>query len=391
MKLFSFARTERNQLAEWWWTVDRRLLGGVLALMLIGIALVMAASPPVAERIGVGYLHFISRHLITLIPTLGLVLGISMISEPRTIWRLATVVLAVGVVCMVLVLFIGTEIKGAQRWIPLPGFSLQPSEFVKPAFAVFAAWLIARQKEQNGFPGGILAGLTYLLVITLLLLQPDLGMTVVVTSIIAAQMFLAGLPFRYLIGCVLFAVVGLFAAYHGFSHVHSRIDRFLDPEKGDNYQIERSIEAFQNGGFFGTGPGQGTVKLRIPDAHADFIFSVGAEEFGFIPIIILVSLYALILWRGMQHLMNTSNMFIILACGGLLVMFGLQALIHMGSAMHLLPTKGMTLPFISYGGSSLLSMGFAFGMILSLTRRTNKPSISRTGVSGMMRENKLWT
>lgn len=389
MKLFSIKRTERSRIAEWWWTVDRYLLGAIITLMAIGIVLVMAASPAVAERIGVTPLHFIIRHLTTLIPGLCLMLGLSFLNE-KQIWRLATFVLAGGFVCMILVLFIGMEIKGAQRWIQLPGFSLQPSEFMKPAFAVFAAWLIARQKEQTGFPGNILAGGVYLLILTLLLLQPDLGMSVVLTSIFAAQIFLAGLPFRYLIGFLLIAVMGLVAAYYGFDHVHSRIDRFLDPQSGDNYQIERSIEAFENGGIFGTGPGQGTVKMHIPDAHADFIFSVGAEEFGFFFILILLGIYGYILWRGLQHLMNTTNMFVIFSVGGLLMMFGLQTLVHMGSAMHLLPTKGMTLPFISYGGSSFLSMSFTFGIILALTRRSGKPSISRMGLSSLRKENKLW-
>ncbi len=379
-KFFSIARTERHFLSEWWWTVDRVLLAALIAMMMIGVVLVMAASPPVAERIGVTSMHFIIRHLITLGPVLALILGLSFMNE-RQIWRTATFVLAGGIVAMILVLFIGTEIKGAQRWLHLPGFSLQPSEFVKPALAVIAAWLIARQKEQPNFPGNILAGIVYFLVITLLLLQPDLGMTVIVTSIIAAQIFLAGLPFRYMAGFVLLGIFGLLLAYYSFDHVHSRIDRFLDPTRGDNYQIEQSINAFHNGGIIGTGPGQGTIKLRIPDAHADFIFSVGAEEFGLIFVYALIALYGFIIWRVIHHLVQAKSMFVILACGGLLTMFGLQAMVHMGSAMHLLPTKGMTLPFMSYGGSSLLSMGFSFGIVLALTRRSPKTSISRMGMS----------
>lgn len=382
MSFFSIARTERHLLSQWWWTVDRVLLATLMIVIGTGIVLVMAASPSVAERINVTSMHFILRHLMTLGPALVLMFGLSFMNE-RQIWRTATFVLTGGILAMMLVLFLGTEIKGAQRWLQLPGFSLQPSEFVKPALAVIAAWLIARQKEQPAFPGNILAGGIYFLVIILLLLQPDLGMTVVVTMIIAAQIFLAGLPFRYMVGFVCAGLLGLMLAYYSFDHVHSRIDRFLDPTRGDNYQIEQSINAFHNGGLIGTGPGQGTVKLRIPDAHADFIFSVGAEEFGLTFVFILIFLYGFIIWRGINHLMNTNNMFVILACGGLLTMFGLQALVHMGSAMHLLPTKGMTLPFMSYGGSSLLSMGFSFGIILALTRRTGKTSISRMGMSMM--------
>lgn len=389
MKLLSFARTERSIFSEWWWTVDRAMVAAALTLMGIGVVLVMAASPTVAERIGLDYIHFIVKHLVVLGPALLIVLGISFLSE-RQIWRLATLVLLGGLGAMVLVLFIGTEIKGAQRWLSLPGFSLQPSEFVKPAFAVFSAWLIARRAEQPGFQGLLLAGGVYGVVISLLLLQPDLGMSIVVTSIFAAQIFLAGVPFRYLIVFLLVAVMAGFAAYFSFAHVQSRIDRFLDPSSGDTYQIEKSIEAFENGGWLGTGAGQGTVKLTLPDGHADFIISVGAEEFGFFGIVSLISLFGFILWRGFQHLMNTPNLFVILAAGSLLVMFGLQTLIHMGSAMHLLPTKGMTLPFISYGGSSLLSTAFCYGIILALTRRAGRASISRTGVSSLGHENKLW-
>lgn len=382
MNLLSLARTERHILTQWWWTVDRRLLACALALMGLGVVLVMAASPPVALRIGTDYLHFVVRHIAVLVPALAMMLGLSLLSGPRMVWRVATFVLAGSLLAMILVLFIGTEIKGGQRWISLPGFSLQPSEFAKPAFAVFIAWLIARQKEDITFPGYILAGGVFFFLLTLLMLQPDFGMSVVVTSIFTAEIFLAGLPFRYLVGIVLVALVGLVAVYYTFDHVHSRIDRFLDPASGDNYQIARSIEAFQNGGLTGTGPGQGTVKLRLPDAHADFIFSVGAEEFGFLPVLVIIGLYAGIVWRGMQNLTNTSDLFVILACGGLLTMFGLQALIHMGSAMHLLPTKGMTLPFISYGGSSLLATAFGFGLILALTRRSRRSSVADMGLAG---------
>jgi cell division protein FtsW len=382
MNILALARTQRNPLSAWWWTIDRSLLMAALGLMSIGIMLVMAASPAVAERIGAPSMHFITRHLAVLVPALLVMIGMSMVHDARTLWRIATFVLLGAIIGMIAVPFVGSEIKGAQRWISLPGFSLQPSEFAKPAFAVFAAWLIARQKEQANFPGHIMAVGIYLVTVILMLLQPDLGMSVVLTAILGAQVFLAGLPFRYLIGCLGLAVVLLTLAYFGFSHVQSRIDRFLDPASGDNYQIEQSISAFQNGGLTGTGAGQGTVKTRLPDAHADFIFSVAGEEGGFLFIAFIIGLYGFVLWRGWQHLMNTSDMFIILACGGLLTMFGLQALVHMASSLHLMPTKGMTLPFISYGGSSLLSIGFGFGMLLSLTRHRGKPGITGSGLSG---------
>jgi cell division protein FtsW len=390
MSLIAVPRTERHLFADWWWTVDRGMLATVFLLMGLGIALVMTASPAVATRLDVNAMHFAFRHILVLIPSALMMIGLSLMT-PRMIWRVATCVLFLGMIAMVLVLFTGMEIKGAQRWINLPGFSLQPSEFVKPAFAVFAAWLMARQVEQPKFPGYGLAIGVYAVIATLLMMQPDLGMTFVLTFIIGTQLVLVGVPLRYLFGLVGLAMFGILIAYSSFDHVHSRINRFLDPSSGDTYQIEKSIEAFENGGLTGQGPGQGTVKLTIPDAHADFIFSVGAEEFGFFFVPVLLAMYGFILWRGFQHMMNTQDMFTILACGGLLVMFGLQAFVHMGSAMNILPTKGMTLPFISYGGSSLLSMGFAFGIILALTRRSGKSSISRGGVSSLMHETKLWS
>jgi cell division protein FtsW len=273
------------------------------------------------------------------------------------------------------------EIKGAQRWIHLPGFSLQPSEFAKPAFIVVAAWLIAQQKDKPEFKGSKIVAGVYGALVSLLVLQPDMGMTFVVTASFISVIFLAGLPFRIIFLLLVFTAGAAVLAYFSLSHVQSRIDRFLDPSSGDTFQIDKSLDAFRNGGVFGTGPGQGTVKLSIPDAHADFIFSVAGEELGLFFIVILVALYGYVLVRGFNRIIDSENMFVILAVGGLLTMFGLQALIHMGSSLHLLPTKGMTLPFISYGGSSLLSMSVAMGMVLALTRRQSRSGIAQGGLS----------
>lgn len=375
-----FARTDKSAMGQWWWTVDRGMLAAFLVLAVFGVVLVATASPPVAERIGLDYYHFLKRHVIILVPALSMLIGLSFFNH-RQIRRLATLAFTGSVVAMIIVLATGMEIKGAQRWIHVLGFSLQPSEFIKPAFAILAAWLMALQKEKNGFPGnGITAGL-YILTITLLLLQPDLGMTVIVTAIWAAQIFLAGFPFRLLAGFMGLGIGGIVTAYFTFDHVQSRIDRYLNPESGDTFQVDKSIEAFQNGGVFGTGPGQGTVKMGLPDAHADFIFSVAAEEMGLIFVLILLGVYGFILLRGYNRLMDSNDMFVVLAVGGLLTMFGLQALVHMGSSLHLLPTKGMTLPLISYGGSSLLSIGFSMGMVLALTRRKNRTGVSKAGLS----------
>lgn len=338
--------------------------------------MVTAASPAVAERISLGPYHFLMRHLIILIPTVSCLIAFSFLSA-RNVWRLSSFILAGSIVAMALVLMVGMEIKGAQRWLHLPGFSLQPSEFVKPSFAIVAAWLIAYQKTHETFPANKICAALFLVIVALLMLQPDLGMTMVVTSILATQIFLAGLPFRYLIIFGLAALTFLTLVYMSFGHVQSRIDRFLDPSSGDSYQIDKSLEAFRSGGVLGTGPGQGEVKLSLPDAHADFIFSVAGEELGLPLVFALIGLYLFVLLRGFHILMTSNCMFTVLAAGGLLVMFGLQSFIHMGSALQLLPAKGMTLPFVSYGGSSMLSMGISMGMLLALLRRQENSALSK--------------
>lgn len=375
-----FARTNRSQLAQWWWTVDRGMLASLLALIAFGIALVITASPSVAIRIKLDPTHFMVRHIMVIIPTIMIMLAVSMLNH-RNIRRVGTIICAVGIGLMMIIPFVGMDIKGAQRWIHLPGFSLQQSEFIKPAFAIVAAWLIAYQKRVTTFPGYILCAGLYVVVVGLLMIQPDFGMTMVVTCMFAAQIFMAGLPFRYLTILIALVAVGATGVYFTFDHVRSRFDRFLDPTSGDTFQIDKSLDAFANGGLFGTGPAQGTISHTIPDAHADFIFSVAGEELGLIFSLVIVGLYFFILMRGFNRLMESNDMFVVLAVGGILSMFGLQAFVHMGSSLHLLPTKGMTLPFISYGGSSTLSMGFAMGVVLGLTRRDVRKSIARGGLS----------
>jgi cell division protein FtsW len=383
-----FSRTDRSFLGQWWWTVDRGLLGAFITLMLIGVLLVTTASPPVAEHLGLDPYHFLKRHIMMLVPSVFILLGVSML-EPRQIWRAASILLGGSVIAMILVLFTGMEIKGAQRWLHILGLSVQPSEFAKPALAIAAGWFMGLQKQHPKFPGQKIASGLYAAVISLLLMQPDLGMTVVVVFIWMTQVFLAGFPFRLIIGLGAVGLGGVVAAYFTFDHVYSRINRFLFPESGDNYQVDRSIEAFQNGGLFGSGPGQGTVKLSLPDAHADFIFAVAGEEMGLIFVVLLMAVFGFVLLRGYNRLIDTDAMFPILAAGGLLAMFGLQTLIHMGSALNVLPAKGMTLPFISYGGSSMLAMAFAMGAVLALTRKKSRVSVSRSGISLKSGENEL--
>ena len=366
--MIAFDRTDQSIFGRWWWTVDRWMLAALAVLVGYGVILIMAASPAVAERIGLDTYHFVEHHLAMLVPSLLLMIAVSLLT-PRGVRRAALAVFLVALALTAATMVIGVEIKGARRWIHLPGLSIQPSEFLKPAFAVVAAWMFSLQKTSPGFPGNLLAILLYVLVVGLLIRQPDLGMACVVSVVWFCQFFLAGLNIGFVLILGILGCVGLVGAYHLLPHVHSRIDRFLDPASGDTYQVTRSLEAFANGGLFGTGPGQGTVKMQLPDAHADFIFAVSGEELGLVWTLLLVILFAFIVLRGFSRLLKDSNLFVLLAAAGLLVQFGMQAFINMASSLHLIPTKGMTLPFVSYGGSSLIALGFGMGMVLALTRR----------------------
>ena len=370
--MIGVARTDQTIVGRWWWTVDRWSLGALALLIGFGAILIAAASPPVAARLELDEFYFVRRHLFFLVPAVAVLIATSLLS-PESVRRLAGLMLLVGVAGLIATLLVGVEIKGATRWLHLPGISVQPSEFVKPAFAVAAAWLFAQQQQRTGFPGNAVALIVFLIIIALFLLQPDLGMAVVVTAIFATQFFLAGLPMVFVTALGALSVGGLVAAYFIFDHVASRIDRFIDPASGDNYQVERSLDAFMNGGLWGTGPGEGSVKRLLPDAHADFIFAVAGEEFGLVWCLMLVALFAFVVLRGFVRAAADSNLFVMLAASGLAALFGVQALINMGSALRLIPTKGMTLPFLSYGGSSLLALAIGMGMLLALTRR--RPSV----------------
>lgn len=364
----TFARTDRSVIAQWWWTIDRWSILALLVLIGFGSLLVMAASPAVAERIGTDGLHFVRRYFAVLPMAMTLMFMVSLLG-PRTIRHLAMFGLIVGLVLLIYTITSGVEIKGARRWIDLPGISIQPSEFVKPCFAVVSGWLFAQSKLRPGLPWqGIAIGL-YITVIALLIRQPDLGMAAVVSAVWFTQFFLAGLSLMWVMVLLLGGVTGLGTAYLLLPHVASRIDRFIDPASGDSYQVDRSMEAFMSGGLWGRGPGEGTVKLFLPDAHADFVFAVAGEELGLIACLVIVALFAFIVLRGFTRLLQDVNLYVVLAGTGLLVQFGLQAIVNMASALHLIPTKGMTLPFISYGGSSLLALGLGMGMTFALTRR----------------------
>ena len=363
-----FARSDTSVLGRWWWTVDRWTLTAVGALIAFGVIMALAASPAVAERIGLDYFYFARRQLVYLPVALALMIGASLLS-PTGVFRAAMVTLTIFSLLVVATFVVGTEIKGARRWIGLGPISVQPSEFLKPAFAVVAAWLFASARTGDIKHGNLISIATFGTIVGLLLLQPDVGMSVVISVVWSAQFFLAGLPLYWAVLLIVGGAGALVAAYFTLHHVASRIDRFLDPSSGDSYQVDRSLEAFINGGLFGRGPGEGTVKEVLPDAHSDFVFAVAGEEFGLFVCLIIVGLYAFIVLRGFARALQETDLFILLATAGLLVQFGLQAVINMGSTLRLMPTKGMTLPFVSYGGSSLIAMGLCIGFLLALTRK----------------------
>jgi cell division protein FtsW len=366
----SLSRADTSTLGRWWWTIDRWTLGALLILVGFGYVMVLAASPAVAERIGASSRNiFFIRQVVYLGMATTLMLAVSMLSI-RQVRLLGWVGLAGAVALVGATLLVGAEIKGARRWINVPGLgSLQPSEFLKPCFAVVAAWLIAEGKVNRRHGATLLALVMFLVIAALMKGQPDIGMLLVITAVFFAQFFVAGLNL-FVVGFVgALGVAGAGLAYTIFPHVQSRVHRFLDPASGDNYQVSVALEAFGHGGLLGRGPGEGRVKNVLPDAHADFVFAVAGEEFGLVICLVILALFAFVVVRGLIRLLGETDLFIVLASAGLLTQFGLQAFVNMASTLHLIPTKGMTLPFVSYGGSSVLAIALGMGMLLALTRR----------------------
>ncbi|MBZ9732558.1 putative lipid II flippase FtsW [Mesorhizobium sp. CA18] len=361
------SRLDKSPVATWWWTIDRWFLAAFLSLMGLGIVLSFAASPAVAERIGLDSFHFATRQIIFTIPALIVMLAVSFL-EARQIRRMSLVMICIMLVLMVAVLYIGVEVKGARRWVSLAGLSIQPSEFLKPAFVIICAWLFAEHRRQPDIPGNLFAMLLLALVISLLVAQPDLGQTMLVLGTWGVMFFMAGLPWFWIVALGAAGVGGVFAAYTVFPHVAARIDKFMTGE-GDTFQVDMGREALINGGWFGVGPGEGTVKRVIPDSHADFVFSVAGEEFGLIMCFFIMSIFAFIVLRGLSIALKEQDDFTRYAVGGLVTVFGLQSAINMCVNLQLMPAKGMTLPFISYGGSSQIAIAVSMGMVLALTRK----------------------
>jgi len=363
-----FSRERKTPIAEWWWTIDKELLASLVLLLLVGMVLSFAASPPVAERLGLGPWHFIIRHGLFMIPALVVLVATSLLSQ-RAARISAIAVLGVSIVLLWLTLRFGVEVKGAKRWISAFGQTIQPSEFVKPAFAVIGAWLFAESMKHKGMPARSLATLVMLVIVAGLLLQPDIGQTALVLATWAALLFLSGISWFIIFGLIIAGVGMLFGAYMFFPHFAKRIDTFINPEDGNTYQVDKALNSLLEGGWFGRGPGESIAKKFIPDAHADYVFSAAAGEFGILFCLVLVALIAFIVIRALISAQRQTSLFARLGASTLAIQFGLQSAINLAVNLNLIPPKGMTLPFVSYGGTSMIAIAFGMGLMLALTRK----------------------
>lgn len=363
----TFARTDTSLLGRWWWTVDRLSIGIVLLIAAIGLLLTLAASPAVAERLNIDPFYFARRQAIY-VPMALMVMFLTSLLSPQGVRRLAVLVFVAALALTLATLFIGMEVKGARRWLWVGGLSLQPSELLKPAFVVVSAAMIARARLNDDRAGYPVAVALLVVVVGVLSQQPDIGTTVLIAGAWCMQIFIVGCPLFVIGLLMLLGVAGGIGAYFAFEHVRLRVDHFLDPSVGDGYQIARALDAFRSGGLFGRGPGEGRVKEVLPDAHSDFIFAVAGEEFGLLACTILVALFAVMVLQGFARALKDNDLFVVLAASGLLALFGAQALMNMASTLHLIPPKGITLPFVSYGGSATISLAWTIGLVLALTR-----------------------
>ncbi|MDE2488241.1 MAG: putative lipid II flippase FtsW [Alphaproteobacteria bacterium] len=365
----AFPRSDRSPLGMWWWTVDRWMLGVVAILIAIGVVLAFSASPAAAARMNIGDpFHFAVRQCVFAAGAVVILIGVSML-DVQGVRRAAFFIWIIAIAIMLALPFLGHNAKGATRWLEFGGFSLQPSEFMKPALVILVAWMFAEGQKGNGVPGVSIAFGLYFVSISLLLIQPDVGQTVLITIAFGAAFWMAGVPLSWVMVLGALAIGGLSSTYFLLPHVHSRVEKFISPDSSDTHQVDAAAMAQRAGGLFGRGPGEGIMKRHVPDLHTDFIYSVGAEEFGLLFSLLLISLFAFIVVRGLYRSMKLTDPFEQVAAAALFVLVGQQAFINVAVNLDMIPTKGMTLPFISYGGSSMLAMGLTLGLALALTRR----------------------
>jgi len=363
-----FSRDRKTPIAEWWWTVDRELLVALILLMACGVVLSFAASPSVAERLHLPYYYFIVRQCGFTIPSIAVLVGASLLTA-RQARVAALVVLVVSIIALWATLKYGAEVKGARRWISAFGQSVQPSEFIKPAFAVIGAWLFSERMMKRDMPGRLIATLLVVPIVGALVLQPDVGQTALVLATWAALLFLSGISWWLIFGLMGGGAGAGYAAYLLFPHVSRRIDSFLNPEGGGNtYQVDKALHSLLEGGWFGRGPGESIAKKFIPDAHADYVFSAAAGEYGLLFCLVLVGLICFIVVRALLTAQQQTSLFNRLAASTIAIQFGLQSAINLCVNLNLIPPKGMTLPFVSYGGTSMIAIAFGMGLMLAMTR-----------------------
>lgn len=362
-----FDRRNLNFLKKWWIDIDKINFLVIIAIMLVGLMMTVGSSPAIAKKLNLEKFFFLKKQLVFASIAIILMISISFLDEQK-IKLLSIAGLAITIGLLILVLLFGSEAKGAKRWISILGFTLQPSEFTKTFFLVCNAYILQKfNNEKLIIKYGVSFAL-FLSIVCLLLLQPDFGMTLMIAALWSLQLFMYDLPIFFIVGIGIVGAIGAVCAYVAFPHVEDRINKFLDSGE-KNYQVERSIDAFINGSFTGTGPGNGVVKKFIPDAHTDFIFAVIGEEYGIITCAAIIIALLYLITRIVRRALDEEDMFIYLSLCGLMLQFTLQSIVNIGVSLRLLPTKGMTLPFISYGGSSMIAMSVCFGLILAFTKR----------------------
>ena len=369
-------RVTEPVLPRWWRTIDKWTLTSVFVLFGIGLLLGLAASVPLATRNGLEPFYYVQRQAFFGFVALAVMIAISMMS-PAMVRRLGVLGFGVSMVALMLLPIVGTDFgKGAVRWFSFGFASVQPSEFLKPGFVIVTAWLIAASQEINSPPGKSISFVIAMIVVAFLAMQPDFGQAALVVFAWGVIYFVGGAPMT-LIGVVGGLVTAFgFVFYESSEHFARRIDGFLSPDVDPRTQLGYAANAIQEGGFFGVGVGEGQVKWSLPDAHTDFIIAVAAEEYGLILVLVILALYGLIVVRSLLRLVKERDPFTRLAGAGLACIFGVQAMINMGVAVRLLPAKGMTLPFVSYGGSSVIAAGITMGMLLALSRARPRGEMS---------------
>ena len=375
--MLRISRTNTGPVGEWWFTVDRYMLFGIIFLGLSGLFFSLAVSPVEAGHLKANQYYFLIKQSVFLFISVALMVTISILPKEFT-RKISLILFAFSLLGVLLTLVIGFSSGGASRWISVFGIiTIQPSEFLKPCLIILSAWFFARSKEEQNNKYSLIPGLLFILVATLLMLQPDLGQTILLFITILCLVFVQGFPWVIIAPAGLISMISIILFYFNFPHFASRLDSWIEIWFGGGAvnskltQTQAAIDAIENGQIFGKGIGESWVKYHLPDAYTDFVFAAIAEENGLIVTMSLMFLYLILIMRGLIRSMNQNNFFNQLASSGLIILFGLQALIHIAVNLSLIPAKGMTLPFISYGGSSLLAMGITMGMFLALTKKTN--------------------